>query len=193
MALGDMIYDAFGGYGDIGVILCIFLIFLVDAMLFPMLPEMFFILGYNYDPTTEFGATLIATAMCAELVGSFTLCYVVKHVRVPARVSKIANSYMDFLMEGDEKVILANRITHMVPYVGAFMGLMTQWDLRKCAIYIAVGCVIKYTVILAASSFFLDFFSGQTATFVTMGIVMVTLCICTALSIYRKKKRGIIE
>lgn len=191
MALGDLIYNAFGDYGDIGVMLGIFLIFLIDSLLFPMLPEMFFILGYNYNPVPEFGAFLVLTAMVAELIGSFTLYYTVKHVRVPARIEKIANSYMKFLMVSDEKILLLNRITHMVPYVGAFMAIISNWNLKKCAVYIALGCVVKYSVILMASNFFLGFFSGTTATIVTMVVIFICLCICTGYSIINKKRMGI--
>ena len=191
MALGDLIYNAFGDYGDIGVMLGIFLIFLIDSLLFPMFPEMFFIVGYNYNPIPEFGVFLVLTAMVAELTGSFTLYYIVKHVKVPARIEKIANSYMKFLMVSDEKIILLNRITHMVPYVGAFIAIVSTWNLKKCAAYIALGCVVKYSVILMASNFFLGFFSGTTATLVTMAVIFVCLCICTAYSIINKKRMGI--
>ena len=192
-SLGDIIYSTFGDYGDLGVVLCIFLIFLIDSMLFPMLPEVFFILGYNYNPVPEFGVMLVLTAMLAELTGSFSLYCLVKHVKIPARVEKIADSYIKFLMVSSEKVLLLNRITHMVPSVGAFMAIISKWSLKKCAAYIAIGSVLKYTVILMASNFFLGFFSGTMATIVTMGVIVTALCICTAYSIYNKKKLGMIE
>lgn len=46
MAIGDFIYNLFGGYGEIGILLCIFLIFLLDAFLVPTLPELFIILAF---------------------------------------------------------------------------------------------------------------------------------------------------
>ena len=36
--IGQVIYDLFGDNGDLGVLLCIFLIFLLDALLVPTLP-----------------------------------------------------------------------------------------------------------------------------------------------------------
>ena len=38
MGIGEFVYDLFGGSGEWGLLLCIFLIFLLDAFLFPTLP-----------------------------------------------------------------------------------------------------------------------------------------------------------
>ena len=35
MNIGQSIYDLFGGNGEIGILLCIFLIFLLDALVIP--------------------------------------------------------------------------------------------------------------------------------------------------------------
>ena len=37
--VGDFIYNIFGDYGDVGVLFGVFLIFLIDALIFPALPE----------------------------------------------------------------------------------------------------------------------------------------------------------
>lgn len=50
MFISDWIYGAFGPYGDIGMLLCVFLIFLIDAFIFPTLPELFFVIGFIYQP-----------------------------------------------------------------------------------------------------------------------------------------------
>lgn len=171
-----------------GVLLCVFLVFFIDACLFPALPELFFILGYNHNPTTEFGIELLFTAMMAELAGVFLLCYLVRHVKVPARIEKIAGKYLDFLLLNDERILLANRITHAVPYAGAFVGLMRHWNLKKCALYLVIGCMVKYSLILMASSIFYDFFSGPMALIATMTIVFSVLITCFSYSIYRNRK-----
>ncbi len=193
MNISEFIYSIFGDYGDVGVLFCIFLIFLIDALIFPALPEVFFILGYDYNPTPIFGCLLILMAVLAELVGIFSLYYVVKHVRIPKKISKIVEKYVGFLLVSDERVMLINRVAPMIPFAGAFIAIVETWDPKKCAFYIVIGCVLKYGLILLASSFFYAYFSGDMALKVTMALVIVILGISLVASYYRKKKAGIEE
>lgn len=189
--MGEFIYNLFGDYGDIGVMIGIFLIFLIDALIFPALPEVFFILGFDYHPTLEYGACLILMAVLAELVGIFTLYYVVKHIRIPSRISKIVEKYTDFLFVSDEKIFLVNRIAPMIPFAGAFIALIDKWDPKKCALYIVIGCIIKYGVILLATNFFYDYFGGDTALKVTILFILIVIGISIAASFLKKKKAGL--
>ena len=193
MNISEFIYSIFGDYGDVGVLFCIFLIFLIDALIFPALPEVFFILGYDYSPTPIFGCLLVLMAVLAELVGIFSLYYVVKHVRIPKKISRIVEKYVGFLLVSDERVMLINRVAPMLPFAGAFIAIVETWDPKKCAFYIVIGCVLKYGLILLASSFFYTYFSGDMALKVTMTLVIVILGISLAASYYRKKKAGIEE
>lgn len=193
MNISEFIYSIFGDYGDVGVLFCIFLIFLIDALIFPALPEVFFILGYDYSPTPIFGCLLILMAVLAELVGIFSLYYVVKHVRIPKKISRIVEKYVGFLLVSDERVMLINRVAPMIPFAGAFIAIVETWDPKKCAFYIVIGCVLKYGLILLASSFFYAYFSGDMALKVTMTLVIVILGISLVASYYRKKKAGIEE
>ena len=88
--IGQVIYDLFGDNGDLGVLLCIFLIFLLDALLVPTLPELFFILGFmagaEHNTPIVFGCELLLMAILAELVGILSLYYVVKHIRIPKKI-----------------------------------------------------------------------------------------------------------
>lgn len=189
--MGDIIYNLFGDYGDIGVMIGVFLIFLIDALIFPALPEVFFILGFDYKPTLEYGAGLILMAVLAELIGIFLLYYIVKHIRIPARISKIVERYTDFLFVSDEKIFLVNRIAPMIPFAGAFIALIDKWDPRKCAVYIVIGCVLKYGIILLATNFFYDYFGGDMALKVTILFVIIVIGISMATSYIKKKKAGL--
>lgn len=80
-------------------------------------------------------------------MGIFSLYYVVKRVRIPQRVQRIVHKYTNFLVLGDEKLLLLNRIAPMIPFAGAFIAI-SNWDPKKCAIYIVIGCVLKFGVIL---------------------------------------------
>ncbi|MBO4798534.1 MAG: hypothetical protein J5494_07190, partial [Candidatus Methanomethylophilaceae archaeon] len=98
MSISELIYNALGDYGDAGVLLCVFLIFMIDALIFPALPELFFILGYAYNPTPVFGMLLIGAAVAAELAGIYSLYYIVKHIRIPKKIGKVMDKYVNFLM-----------------------------------------------------------------------------------------------
>ncbi len=167
-----------------------FLIFLIDAIVFPALPEVFFILGFDYNPTPVFGVLLILMAVVAELVGVFSLYFIVKHIRVPKKISFMVDRYVNFLLVSDEKVMLINRIAPMIPFAGAFIALVNTWNPRKCALYIVIGCILKYGVILLASSFFYSYFSGDTALKVTVCFVIIILAVSFVASYIRKKRTG---
>ncbi len=191
MNISEFIYSYLGDYGDAGVLLCVFLIFLIDAIVFPALPEIFFILGYDYNPTPVFGILLVLTAVAAELAGVFSLYYVAKHIRIPKKLTRIVDRYVQFLLVSDERVMLLNRIAPMIPFAGAFIALVDSWDPRKCALYIVIGCVLKYGLLIMASSFFYAYFSSDAALKVTMAFVIAIIGISLAASSYRKKKTGL--
>ncbi|MBO4763137.1 MAG: hypothetical protein IKP53_04255 [Candidatus Methanomethylophilaceae archaeon] len=191
MNISEFIYSYLGDYGDAGVLLCVFLIFLIDAIVFPALPEIFFILGYDYNPTPVFGVLLVLTAVAAELTGVFSLYYVAKHVRIPKKLTRIVDRYVNFLLVSDERVMLLNRIAPMIPFAGAFIALVDSWNPRKCALYIVIGCVLKYGVIIMASSFFYAYFSSDAALKVTLAFVIAVIGISLAASYIRKKKTGL--
>lgn len=190
MSFTDTLYGIFAGMGDPGVVFCIFLLFLIDALMFPTLPELFMVLAYD-GHSLEFAALLLLAAVAAELVGVFTLYYIVSKVRVPERISRIANKYIDFLVCSDEKIILVNRVAPMIPFLGAFIALVDKWDRRKCALYIVIGCIAKYGVILLASDFFSTYLGSDTAQTVTLVFVFAVIIISFALSYYRKRKEGL--
>lgn len=191
MGLSDWLFGLFSGMGDPGIVLCVFLLFLIDALVFPTLPELFMVLGFGANPTWEFAVVLLGAAIVAELVGVFTLYYVVSRIRVPERISRIAKKYIDFLVVSDERIILVNRMAPMIPFLGAFIAMIDTWDRRKCAMYIVIGCVAKYGIILAASGFFLNYLGSDASQSVTLVFIFAVLIISFVASFYKKKKAGL--
>lgn len=191
MRLGDWLFSLFDGLGPEWVLLCICLLFLLDAVLIPTLPEVFFIMGFDREPTTMFGCELLLAAIVGELIGIFTLYYVVKHVRVPKRIANIADKYVNFLIVGDEKALLMNRVAPMIPFAGAFIALIDSWDPKKCLFYIVLGCVLKYGAILLASGFFYSYFTGDTAQTVMLVFIIAVIIISFMASYFKKKKSGL--
>ncbi len=189
MNVGQFLFDLFGADGGWGVVLCIFLIFLIDAFLFPTLPELFFILGFSYNPTIEFGLQLLAAAVVAEWIGIFALYYVVKHVRIPAKVSRVVDKYVNFLMLKDERLLLLNRIAPMIPFAGAFICI-AKWDIKKSWFYITLGCVLKYGVIMLLSDQLYKYYAESAQT-MTIIMLIIILGISFALSFVMKKRNGL--
>ncbi|MGI6009345.1 MAG: hypothetical protein ACOX8X_04380 [Methanomethylophilus sp.] len=193
--IGEAIYDFFGG-DPTGVLIGIFLIFLLDALVIPTLPEFFFVVGFMAGTETEnsllFGCELILMAVLAELIGIFSLYYVVKHIRIPKKIEKLVDDYTGFLVLGDERLLLLNRVAPMIPFAGAFIAIM-NWDPKKSAFYIVLGCVLKYGFIMLLSDFFYGFFGSNEAQTFTLIMIFLVIGISMAMSWYLKKKNGIGE
>lgn len=189
--IGDWIYGIFGN-NEWGILLCIFLIFLIDALIFPTLPELFFIIGYMYKPTLDFGCELILVAVLAEIIGILTLYFVVEHIRIPKRIEKLVDKYVNFLILGDERLLLLNRVAPMIPFAGAFISI-AKWSIVPSLTYIVIGCVAKYGVILLMSDFFYDYFSGDEAQTYTLIFIFAVLIVSFLLSMIMKKRKGLTD
>ncbi|WP_400207488.1 hypothetical protein [Methanomethylophilus alvi] len=194
--IGQIIYDLFGDNGDLGVLLCIFLIFLLDALLVPTLPELFFILGFmagaEHNTPIVFGCELLLVAILAELIGILSLYYVVKHIRIPKKIEKLVDTYTKFLVMGDERLLLLNRIAPMIPFAGAFIAI-AKWDLKKSMFYIVLGCVLKYGIIMLLSNMFLDFFNSDQAQLFMIIMIVVVIAVSMIMSFVIKKRHGLDE
>jgi len=194
MGIGEYIYSLFGGYGEAGLLLCIFVIFLLDALLIPTLPELFFVIAYmggrNYNSGIMFDIGLLGVAVLAELIGIFSLYYVVKHIRVPKKIAKLVNTYSQFLMLGDERLLLLNRIAPMIPFAGAFIAI-SKWNVWKSAAYIVIGCVVKFGIVMALADFFYGFFGSSQAELFTILMIFVIIGISIISSFVFKKRKGI--
>lgn len=183
--------DVFGPYGYFGVALLVFFMFLLDALAVPTLPELFFIIGFMFDPTWEWGLVLLAVASVAEVMGVSILYYIVEHIRVPEKIKHIAGKYVNFLIVNDERILLVNRMAPMIPFAGAFISIIDSWQLKKAVLYIVAGCILKYGAILLMSSFFYTFFSGSMAQTFTLVFIFSVLGVSMAASFYKKKKSGV--
>jgi len=193
--IGEWLQDVFGPYGVLGILVFVFLIFFIDAMSIPTLPELFFIIGFMAMPeqTLWYGAQLLGTAVIAEAAGITLLYLIVERVHVPDRIKKIADKYVKFLIVSDERMLLINRAAPMIPFAGAFISLMDDWKLSRALFYNAIGCVLKYGLILLMSSFFFKFFSDGEAQTYTLIFIFAVIAISLAAAFLRKKKEGLAD
>lgn len=188
MDLTQIMFDIFGPYGAAGVVLLVFLAFLIDATVFPFLPEIFIILGFSYDPTPEFAAVLLLAAIVAECLGNTILYTIVERYGLPKRLRSAMEKYVDFLIVSDERMMLVNRIAPMIPYSGAFISVIESWTLRRALFYVVIGCILKYGLVLSMSAFFYSYFSSSTAQWLMIGLVLAILAVSFVASYIRKKR-----
>ena len=189
--IGGWMMDIFGPYGAWGILLVLFLIFYIDAVFFPTLPEIFFIIGFMYDPTPIWGVTILIVVSLAEAAGLTTLYYIVEKIGVPERVKNIADKYADFLIVSDEKMLLVNRVAPMLPFAGAFVSLIHSWTLKRALVYNFIGCYLKYGIILLFANFFYSYFGSQEAQWYTIAFVLIVMVLSIIASIYKRRKAGL--
>ena len=189
--IGGWMMDTFGPYGAIGIIVVIFLIFYIDAVFFPTLPEIFFIIGFMYDPTPAWGIIILITASLAEAAGLSTLYYIVEKIGVPDRIKNIADKYADFLIVSDEKMLLINRVAPMLPFAGAFVSLIHSWTLKRALVYNFIGCYLKYGIILLFANFFYSYFGSSEAQLYTIIFVIIVMVLSIIAALVKKRRAGI--
>ena len=171
---------------------CIFLLFLLDALLVPTLPELFFILAISANTSLEFSLLVLLVGFAGETVGIFFLYSVVKRTGLPKRVDKALKKYINFLIVSDEKVMLINRVAPMIPFAGAVMAAMRKrWDIRKCLLWLVVGYVFKYGLIMLFGQTATTFFDGGTSRTVMLVAIIAMIVISAVVAFLRKKKMGI--
>ncbi len=192
MGVGDILFDAFACLGDQGVLICIFLLFFLDALLVPTLPELFYILALGTNVSWEFGILVFIAGFAGEMAGVFLLYSVVRKTGLPKWIDKALKRYVNFLIVSDEKVMLINRIAPMVPFVGAFMAVMRKrWDVKKCIFWLFIGYFLKYGLIMIMGASLTSFFGGEASRSVMLVAIVVVIAASACVSMYRKKKLGL--
>lgn len=187
-SLGDTIYSLFSSGGHAGMLIALALIFLIDAVIFPTLPELFTVLIFWYDPTPAWGILMMLVISAVEIVGLTTIYTIVKRVRVPSWIERRMKQYSGMLVSSDEKIILINRFAPVLPFVGAFVAV-NDWSLRRAIYYTLIGSWIKYGLIILLAQSFYIFFTKGFAERATILLVFAVIGISLLLS-YLRKKRG---
>ncbi len=190
-SIGETFYGLFSPLGLVGWLACLFILFYVDAIIFPTLPELFVVLfymaGYGTMSDLALWSLFVLTIALAEILGLSTLYLVVRRVRVPPRVAKAVERYRRFLLCSDERMILLNRVAPILPFTGAFVAIC-NWSYRRSIFYLVLGGTLKYGLILVASSYFLSYFEKGLAANFTLLMVLGIIGISLIVSTYRKRK-----
>jgi membrane protein DedA with SNARE-associated domain len=189
--IGEEIIDAFASLGDVGMILALVAIILIDGTGVPTLPEvwMIWIFAVHFD-SLGWAVLLIVVASIASLGGNFILYSVVKLIGMPKRIQKVMRKYTDFLIVSDERLLLLNRVAPLVPYTGAFIAVL-NWDLRKCVLYLIIGAMAKSTVVIALAWLSYDNLRQDVAPWVALIAVAIVLLASIIASLIYKRKIGV--
>jgi membrane protein YqaA with SNARE-associated domain len=188
MAFADFIVGLFTGLGTLGLLLALFTIFLLDGMLIPMLPEIFVVIFYMSGPNTiEWGLLLVLTAVVGAICGNAFLYLIVRKIGLPKFLTKRMEQYTKILFVSDERLILVNRIAPVLPFVGAFIATM-GWDVRKSLAYVALGGLVKYSVLVALAGTFLVLFEEGTARLASLILVILVIVISLIASRIQKRR-----
>jgi uncharacterized membrane protein YdjX (TVP38/TMEM64 family) len=178
-------------------LLALYLIFVIDAAIFPALPEIFAVLFFMANPLPDgsaliWGLAVLSTAILGELTGNTLLYLIVRNLlvkkrKMPAFLERVMKRYMDFLIVKDEKIILVNRIAPVVPFVGAFMAVC-DWSYKRSITYIFLGSVAKYGFLLLLIGQFSLIYERGTAQLIALIAVLAVIGISALFSvIYRKR------
>ncbi|MEK6911758.1 MAG: hypothetical protein AABX36_03025 [Candidatus Thermoplasmatota archaeon] len=165
-----------------GALVAIFLIFMVDAAVFPALPEILIVLFYFLYPRFGIDAVawalpLLAVGVAGDLAGNFALYWFVRNAlqrrnRMPEIIERAMRRWTSFLLVRDERIILLNRIAPIVPLTGAFIAVC-HWNLRRALLYVAVGGAAKYAALLAIAGWLGVTFSSESAQVGTLIVILV--------------------
>jgi membrane protein DedA with SNARE-associated domain len=188
--IGEDIIAVFSSLGDVGMLLALTVIILIDGTGFPTLPEvwMVFIFGANADSFT-WGVLVVLVASLASLGGNFTLYSLVKLARPPRWIKKAMTKYTDFLIVSDERLLLLNRLAPVVPYTGAFMAVC-NWNVRKCALYLITGALAKSSAVVILCWLSYDNVRQELAPWVALiAVVMVMLASVIVSVVYKRRLR----
>ncbi|MGI0147970.1 MAG: hypothetical protein ACREDF_00355, partial [Thermoplasmata archaeon] len=145
-SLDEVLVALFASLGPVGSLVAMFLIFAVDAALFPALPEAWIVVTYAYRPEvlgpTAWAGLLLIVAVAGDVLGTSVLYVLVRRVliqgrRMPHWLEAGMRRWTEFLLVRDERVILLNRLAPVVPFVGAFIATL-RWSFPRSIAFVAV-------------------------------------------------------
>lgn len=195
----DFLSGLFAFLGPAGALIVLFFVFVLDAALFPALPEVAIVLTYSYIPAGfdpgSWAVVLVAIAVAGEATGN-TALYVfvsralIRRGHMPRTLERFMQRWIQFLVVRDEKVILLNRVAPVVPLVGAFIAAC-RWDYRRSLAYIVGGAAAKYVVLLVLVGWVGIAYDPATARWVTVGLVLGIVAVSLGLSVLYRRRVGV--
>ncbi len=196
-SVADWLSGLFAFLGPAGTLVALFLAFVIDAAIIPTLPELAVVLSYllgrpaGVEPM-PWALLLLTMAVAGEVVGN-TLMFlwvrklVVDRGHLPRIVGRAMKGWTHLMLVRDERIILVNRIAPVVPFVGAFIAVV-GWSFRRSLLYIVVGAVAKYSLLLVLVGYLGVVYDPGTATLITVAAVVALVAVSVGASLlYRRR------
>ncbi|MEA3202612.1 MAG: hypothetical protein QOI63_278 [Thermoplasmata archaeon] len=160
------------------------LVFLLDGLGLPLMPEVAALLAFAHDPTLAWGATLLGLIVAMEVVAAVVLYTLVDTLGAPRLVRRLMAGYTTAMLVRDERLLLLNRVVPVLPIAGAFIAV-NQWRPLRSFAFIALGSAAKYSLVFALSSLAFAYFSGPWALAASLSLGGLFLAASWTLSLRR--------
>lgn len=196
VSVGEFFSGLFAFLGPWGSLLALFLIFAVDAMLIPTVPEVWFVITLSFAPPgTEpavWSALVLLMAIGGEAVGNTVLYLVVRNAlvrrgRMPAWIERPMRRWTSFLVLRDERLILLNRVAPVLPMVGAFVATL-GWSYPRSLAYIVIGAAAKYGALLLLVRYLQITYDPGVAVYVTLALVIAVVGASVVASVLLRRR-----
>lgn len=196
-SVADWLTGLFAFLGPAGTLVALFFVFVIDAAIIPTLPELAIVLSYllGRPPAVapfSWAVLLLGMAVGGEVVGN-TLMFlwvrklVVDRGHLPKIIGRAMRGWTHLMIVPDERIILVNRIAPVVPFVGAFIAVV-GWSFRKSLLYIVLGSLGKYGLLLGLVGYLGVAYDPGTATLITVTAVIVLVVVSIGASVlYRRR------
>jgi hypothetical protein len=160
------------------------LVFILDGLGIPLLPEVAVLLAYAMNPGLAWGALLLGLIVVLEVLANFLLYAIMRWIGMPRLLARLLRGYSKSLLLADERLILLNRVIPVLPMGGAFIHLR-GWPVGRSFAYVALGSFAKYGLLLLAWGTAYAYFQSGTALWVGLGLAGVFLAASWAVALRR--------
>jgi len=192
MSIAEGVVSAFSGMGVIWVFAGLFLVIFIDAVIFPMLPEVAILLAYAIAagsiPGVPLSGCILVVVILGEVSGTSLLYFLASHARLPPIIKKGMNRYVDIFFIRDERLILLNRAVPVLPVLGAFIAIR-GWNFPKSITYVVAGCIVKYGLILMFITWSAWFYHSSLSFYVSLAAVGILISL-SLLGSYMLRRRA---
>ena len=160
------------------------LVFLMDGLGVPLMPELAALFAFAQSPGLGWGALLVLVITLIEVAAAGILYGAVALFGVPGWLGRLMRGYAGNLLVRDERLLLLNRVVPVLPVAGAFVRV-SGWRPARSFLFIAVGSVVKYGTLLSVSGLAYHYFSGPWPVVVSLSAAALFLAASSAWSLRR--------
>lgn len=196
-SVANWLAGLFAFLGPAGTLVALFLVFVIDAAIIPTLPELAVVLSYLLGRPAAveplpWAALLLGMAVAGEVLGNTIMFLWVRKLVVdkghmPRVIERAMRGWTGLMLVRDERIILVNRIAPVVPFVGAFIAVV-GWSFRKSLLYIVLGSLAKYSLLLVLVGFLGIVYEPGAATLITVIAVIVLVVVSVVAAVlYRRR------